>query len=206
MDWYDKDARNRVFKPGDKVLALFPLLGNSLQAKYSGPYEIETKLGDLDYVIKTPGRRKGRQLCHVNMLKEYKERNDTANPVCSVSPTTGIDSANDGITETIADHKDSSVNKDNDYAIKLQNSDVLANLDKKLGHLPERQQSELKELIHEWENIFPDVPSETNIACHDIDVGNSEPIKQHFVVYWGTTYPILLYDYYPLTFVHRMKT
>ncbi len=177
--WYDKDARSRVFKPGDKVLALFPVLGNPLQAKYSGPYEIETKLGDLNYVIKTPGRRKSRQLCHVNMLKEYKERNDTANPVCSVSPTTGIDSANDGITETIADHKDSSVNKDNDYAIKLQNSDVLANLDKKLGHLPESQQSELKELIHEWENIFPDVPSETNIACHDIDVGDSEPIKQH---------------------------
>ena len=179
--WYDKDAKARVFKPGDKVLALFPVQRHPLQAKYSGPYEIESKVGELDYVIKTPGRRKSRQLCHVNMLKEYHERNDTVKPVCSASPTctTEVENANDDSTSTVASHKDSTENKDNEYNVKLHNSDVLANLDKKLGHLPETQQSELKELIHEWENIFPDVPSMTPVLYHDIEVGNSEPIKQH---------------------------
>ena len=33
-------------------------------------------------------------------------------------------------------------------------------------------QCELKQLIHEREDIFPDVPSRTNAADHDVDVGN----------------------------------
>ena len=37
--WYDKDVKNRVFKPGDKVLVFLPLPGHPLQARYYGPYE-----------------------------------------------------------------------------------------------------------------------------------------------------------------------
>ncbi|PIK41670.1 hypothetical protein BSL78_21475 [Apostichopus japonicus] len=83
--WYDKNAKNRVFQPGDKVLVLFPIQGQPLQARYFGPYEIESKMGDVDYVVKTPGRRKSRQLCHINMLKKYIERNDDSvpKPICS---------------------------------------------------------------------------------------------------------------------------
>ena len=39
--WYDKDVRNRVFKPGDKGLVFLPLPGHPLQARYYGPYEID---------------------------------------------------------------------------------------------------------------------------------------------------------------------
>ena len=63
--------------------------------------------------------------------------------------------------------------------MKLQNSDVLANLDGKLGHLSDNVQCELKQLIHEREDIFPDGPSRTNAADHDADVGDHEVIKQH---------------------------
>ena len=37
-------------------------------------------------IVKTPDRRKCRQLCHVNMLKEYLDRNDDseAKPRCSI--------------------------------------------------------------------------------------------------------------------------
>ena len=31
-------AKSRCFEPGDRVLVLFPVVGNPLQAKYSGPY------------------------------------------------------------------------------------------------------------------------------------------------------------------------
>ena len=58
-------------------------------------------------------------------------------------------------------------------------SDVLANFDGKLGDLSENLQCELKQLIHQREDIFPDVPSRTNAADHDIDVGDHESIKQH---------------------------
>ena len=32
--WYDRKARTRTFHPGDKVLALLPIHGNPLQARY----------------------------------------------------------------------------------------------------------------------------------------------------------------------------
>jgi hypothetical protein len=64
--WYDKDARNRVFKPGDKVLVFLPIAGHPLQARYFGPYEIESKVSDVNYVVKISGRRKEKRVCHIN--------------------------------------------------------------------------------------------------------------------------------------------
>ena len=68
---YDNHVIDRKFKPGDKVLALLPIPGRPLQARYFGPYTIDKKTSDLNYIINTPGRRKNKQRCHINMLKEY---------------------------------------------------------------------------------------------------------------------------------------
>ena len=58
---YDKHCVSRKFQPGDKVLAPLPVTGNTLQARYFGPYLIEKKEKDLNYVIITPDRRKSKQ-------------------------------------------------------------------------------------------------------------------------------------------------
>lgn len=71
---YDKNSVTRKFQPGDKVLAFLPVSGKPLQARYSGPYVVEKRESELNYVIVTPDRRKHKQLCHVNMLKPYNER------------------------------------------------------------------------------------------------------------------------------------
>ena len=72
--WYDRKAKSRCFEPGDIVLVLFPVVGNPLQAKYSGPYKVVKKISDTNYLVKTPGRRKETQVCHINMLKAYHEK------------------------------------------------------------------------------------------------------------------------------------
>ena len=72
--WYDRKAKSRCFEPGDRVLVLFPVVGNPLQAKYSGPYKVVRKISDTNYLVKTPGRRKETQVCHINMLKAYHEK------------------------------------------------------------------------------------------------------------------------------------
>ena len=72
--WYDRKAKSRCFEPGDRVLVLFPVVGNPLQAKYSGPYKVVKKISDTNYLVKTPGRHKETQLCHINMLKAYHEK------------------------------------------------------------------------------------------------------------------------------------
>ena len=66
---YDQKAVRRVFKPGDKVMVFLPILGSALQPRYTGPYLVERRVGDVNYVIATPDRRKRSRLCHINMLK-----------------------------------------------------------------------------------------------------------------------------------------
>ncbi len=54
---------------------LLPSPGSTLAARFTGPYVIQSKLSDTDYVILTPERRRKTRLCHVNMLKSYLCRN-----------------------------------------------------------------------------------------------------------------------------------
>ena len=63
--------------------------------------------------------------------------------------------------------------------MRLQNSDILCNLDSKLQHFEDSKRQELKELIYEYKHLFPDVPTRTNKIFHDVDVGVAKPIKQH---------------------------
>ena len=83
---YDKNTKERSFKSGDKVLALLSIPGRPLQARYFGLYTVDKKASDLNYIITAPDRRKQKQLCHINMLKEYVDR-DSSNvtPVNAIS-------------------------------------------------------------------------------------------------------------------------
>ncbi|KAL6477782.1 hypothetical protein MHYP_G00136170 [Metynnis hypsauchen] len=71
---FDKRAVARQFQPGDKVMVLLPIPGPSLSAKFSGPYSVEEKLSDTDYIIRTPDRKRKKRVCHINMLKTYHTR------------------------------------------------------------------------------------------------------------------------------------
>ena len=43
---YDKNSVSRTFKPSDKALALLPVPGRPLQARYFGPYIVDKKMSD----------------------------------------------------------------------------------------------------------------------------------------------------------------
>ena len=72
--WYDRKTKSRCVEPGDRVLVLFPVVGNPLQAKYSGPYKVVKKISDTNYLVRTPGGCKETQVCDINMLKAYHEK------------------------------------------------------------------------------------------------------------------------------------
>lgn len=84
--WYDHKARASTFGPGNKVLVVFRLQANPLQALFHGNYEIQSKVNDLNYIVSTPDRRKARQLCHI-MLKPYHDRSVKALLVISQNVT-----------------------------------------------------------------------------------------------------------------------
>ena len=167
---FDKKAKERSFDPGEKVLILLPIPGDPLHARYSGPYVVEKKMSDVNYLIRTPDRQKKKRLCHINMLKKYVDRNpsEVVTPVMCV-----VDNKVDQTT-------DDDIDVDKKCAgVKLKNSDVLCDLDKKLGHLSPDEKEDVEKVIGDFPELFSDVPGRTNLVEHDVDVGNAEPIKQH---------------------------
>ena len=171
---YDNHVIDRKFDPGDKVLALLPIPGRPLQARYFGPYTIDKKTSDLNYIIDTPGRRKNKQMCHVNMLKEYFDRDSSiSKPITVVNTVPQVSNVFE--PEVNSDF----IDKSDPGPSKLENSDILRNLNNKLSHLEPSQQEELKQLIHEYEHLFPDIPTRTDKIYHDVIVEDSKPIKQH---------------------------
>ena len=84
---YDNHVIDRKFEPGAKVLALLPIPGRPLQARYFVPYTIDKKTSDLNYIINTPGRRKNKQMCHVNILKQYFDRDSSISKPITVVNT-----------------------------------------------------------------------------------------------------------------------
>ena len=127
--WYDVNAKERKFMPGDRVLALLPIPGKLLQARYYVPYTVDKQTSDVNYIVNTPGRRKKKkQLCHVNMLKQYIDRDSS-----SVTPISIVSSVPQEQSEM--NSEDMNLIKSDPALSKLQNSDILKDLDQKLSHL-----------------------------------------------------------------------
>ena len=163
--WYDK-RRSRSFIVGEKVLALLPVPKSPLQARFCGPYLITKKINNVNYIIHTQDRQKSQRLCHVNMLKKYYE-GEKVN-ITRVAP----------VAMTV-EVEDFSCRDELSGSVRLKNSDVLSNLQEKLGHLPAPQQKQMISLIKEFAVLFPDVPGRTDCVYHDVDVMGATPIKQH---------------------------
>ena len=210
---YDKNAVVREFTPGDQAMVLLPILGSALQARYSGPYRVERRVGDVNYVIATPDRRKKSRVGHINMLKRYCERDGTS----AVQPSTCVGSSggsNDNAidpelplsitpgAETVAalpvavrpgastpllsgptasPFEDEDVRSPSMEVVvgRMKNSEVLTDLNSYFSHLSDSERDDLISLIASYDNLFSDVPGRTTAITHDIDVGDSRPIKQH---------------------------
>ena len=160
---YDENALDRNFEPRDKVLAVLLIPGKPLQARYHGPYTVDKKLSDINYIVNTPGRRKHRQLCHINMLKKYIDRDSSV--ISSVNLVNSVSHE-----QNQSDSEDMNFVKSDPSSSKIQNSDILKDLHQKLSHLDSDKRLELKQLILEYEHLFPDISSRTDKIYHDVDI------------------------------------
>ena len=170
--WYDRNSVKRSFNEGDQVPVLLPSPGKPLQAAYFGPYTVLKKVDELNYVVKTPNRRKAKQMCHINMIKPYYSRDHNESVLktvyCPLTPVIKCD-GDESVDFQIPDCN-----------VKLNNTKALANLkDSKLSHLTPSQQSDMESLILEYKDLFSDTPTRTDTVYHDIELINDNPIKQH---------------------------
>jgi hypothetical protein len=63
--WYDKSATGRSFFPRDEVLILLPSDTLKMLVHWKGPYRVTEK-------IKPDGVNYKVNVCHINILREYK--------------------------------------------------------------------------------------------------------------------------------------
>ena len=70
---YNRGAVCREFRVGDQVLVLVPTSECKFLAKWQGPFEVVEKMGPVNYKVRRPGRRKGENIYHVNLLKPWHE-------------------------------------------------------------------------------------------------------------------------------------
>ena len=69
--YYDRKCRLRKFAAGDKCLVLLPTVSNKLLAQWKGPYVVQEKINDLNYLILVDGHP--RRL-HINMIKNFSSQ------------------------------------------------------------------------------------------------------------------------------------
>ena len=153
---YDRQTQSRSFEVGDEVMVLMPIPGQ-LKAQYVGPYRISGKVGKLNYVLETPNRRKKQSVCHVNMLKLFHRREPTPVSLLNTSDEPSVDLRSEW---------------------PMDNSKALSNLPSILGHLPDDDIDGLSGLILKYPEIFKDTPGRTSLIEHEVDVGDSPPIRQ----------------------------
>lgn len=171
---FDKKSVTCHFEIGAKVVVLLPVPGSALQAKFFGPYTVDKKLSETDYEICTPDRRRQTRVCHINMMKPYILRDGgeatdlKVVPVMSAVLPPVYSPENDGLFGCEAMFSGGN----------LKNSAILSDLDTYLSYLPVQQRGEVGKLIREYPTLFSDIPSQTNVLVHDIDVGENLPIKQ----------------------------
>lgn len=176
---YGQKSVSRKFQSGDSVMVLLTVPGSALQTKFVGPYIVDRQLSETNYVIRTPDRRRKTRVCHVNMLKAYVARNESKSSKSApvVSPA---DIVHPVMSLAYCPEQDGlEVNDAQMSCIGLKNSDVLNNLEFHLAHLSKEQSRDVVKLLGEHPTLFSDVPQQTTVLTHDIDVGTAVPIKQH---------------------------
>ena len=172
---FDKVAKDRVFKVGDKVLLHLPLPGNPLKGKYTGPYVISQKLSNLNYVIETPDQRRHSRIIHVNQIKPYFDRNQEEgslpNAVCVVS-THELDDS-----RTLNQSEEIEVPTPSGNPV---NSIILNNFSNHFSTLSDSQKFDLLNLFNKFPSVTADSPGFCHSHVHDVQLvdPNIKPIKQ----------------------------
>ena len=212
---YDKDSKVRSFSPGDKVLLFLPVPGEPLSARYYGPYEIESQSSELNYIVKTPDRRKQRRLCHVNMIKQYHTRDTNGNDVINVQHVNSV-----GVAVSVTyPRKGGDIEVGTAMKLILMTNPVLvtANYDKQFTLYVDASDVGAGAVLTQCdtEGVYHPISffskkfnkHQRNYATVEKECYSLVLAIQHFDVYINVTkFPVVVYtDHNPLTFINRMK-
>ncbi|XP_071954132.1 uncharacterized protein [Antedon mediterranea] len=74
--YYDRTAKDIHYKVGEEVLIFLPEGAGKLDSKWQGPYKITKTVGEVDYEIHMPDKRKSHRIIHANLIKKWYTQED----------------------------------------------------------------------------------------------------------------------------------
>lgn len=189
--YYDKGKRDCVFKAWDKVLLLLPTDNNKLLMQWKGPHKVIEKRGQSDYVISLPT---GKKTFHANILKKYiTQENDkescTRRHHRNVLDTALLGKEEDEVTAfAVVEESDEDDDENQDEVIdgyvRGESLPTFSALQTEIykdvtisPHLSPEQKQEVEQLLYEFQDILTDVPKETSLIQHEINLTTDDPVR-----------------------------
>ena len=166
---YDRKAKRRELKVGDKVLVLLPTSSNKLLMHWRGPYTITKQVAGNNYKINTKNKFK---TYHANMLKPYFARSESSakddNPEDNMPVVTA--------TATIEEEEPSVEEECLLTFEQLAQSESVE--DVKIGQgLTQLQKEGIRNVLQKYNEVFSDLPGRTDIIQHRIKLTEKEPVR-----------------------------
>ncbi|RUA04547.1 MAG: hypothetical protein DSY43_06070 [Gammaproteobacteria bacterium] len=154
---YDTHSCRRRLDVGDKALVLLPTPGSKLEVKWQGPFTVTKVFDDgLNYELDTGKTRKQHRTYHINLLNKWQSRDEVAALIMPES------------SDMTLPHE---MNVSPISSIETW-QDVIISDD-----LTAEQKQQVNDLLVEYADVFSGSPNLTDIATHQIDTGNSTPIR-----------------------------
>ena len=145
--WYDRNARQRSFETNDMVLLLLPTSTSKLMAQWRGPYRVKKKIGQTNYLIEMPHRRKRQQVFHINLLKKWE-----------------IPSADSFIAEEVEEDFP-------DWKGEIQAQLTIG------SQLSPGERKDVVTIFKEFQDVLQSQPKKTNLTKHRIITKTDRPVK-----------------------------
>ena len=185
--YYNRNAKDRKFVVGYKVLILLPTDKNKLLMQWKGPFKVEKTVGTNDYGIQIDGKVK---TFHANMLKKYIERETAEDINGHEEESEGDDNGDDkdvggsilhltaaSIIETTVSGTNGAIHDEELLELGPTTPNETAAYVVLGEQLSEEQRVQLEDLIDRYEHIFTDVPGDSNLTEHQIELTSEEPVR-----------------------------
>ena len=167
-NYYDKKSKPQDLKVGDEVIMLEPARRSKLQLELSGPYRVMIGVSEIDYEVQTPGRRREKKVYHVNLLKKWQKPE-------TVEVFTALDYNQEG-------HSAESCEEENleEFLLYTEESSgdedgIKVDINPKLDA---QKRFSLKELLHEFRDLFGNKLGRTQAFEHSIEAGDATLIRK----------------------------
>ena len=153
---YDQRSSRRFFNVGDKVLILLPTPGSKLEVKWQEPFTVSKVLENgLNYEVDRGKGKNHKRVYHINLLKLWRTREELASFSCS-----------------------GPVNLEKQEGCNLWGNEKETWRDVEISpELSQEQFAAVQNLLHEYSDIFSNIPSRTSVTEHKVDTGEAPPIR-----------------------------